>query len=243
MSPRQMVKAAQGEVLPAPIQSRSEAQPLVRQAIKHFREARRATIQVMADLRRLQDGEVHRLYGHTNFASWAEQTFDGLSAGNVKQLVRAGAVALELERRGLIDLDKPEGIGTTALRALSALDKELGTEQMVNIARKAFEIVEDGREVSATTVNAAMALLLPSPEPILELPAALAEPDEDEEEEEEDEDEKLPAKVRELIERIRDLSWELPRAADELAEVTEQLKAELAGADAGKDEKWIASKR
>lgn len=232
----------QGEVLEPAIGSKSEARKMIQQAVAHFRTAKRATIQVMADLRRLQDGEVHLLYGERNFAVWAEHTFDGLAAGNVKQLTRAGAIALELDRRGLIDLNKPEGVGTTALRELSVLANDYGNDRMAEIYKTASEMVEDGREVSATTIKAAIQLLMPPVKTELEVPDALPAED-DEEDEDEDENEKLPEKVRELVERIRDLSWDLPESADELGEVNEQLKNELAGKDTSGDEKWIASKR
>lgn len=235
MSPEQ-------EVLEAAVASKSEARKMINQAVQHFRTARRATIQVMADLRRLQDGGVHLLYGERNFATWAEQTFDGLAAGNVKQLTRAGAVALELDRRKLIDLNKPEGIGTTALRELSVIANDYGNDKMVEIYKTARDMIEPDREVSSTTVKAAMTLLMPPPkDENVDIPEAL-EPVEDEDEDE-DESERYSPKVRELIERIRDLSWDLPESTGELEETTAQLKRELAKGDSSEDETWIASKR
>jgi hypothetical protein len=116
--------SVKGEILPEQYSSRSEARPVIQQALTHYREAKRATIQVMADLRRLQDRGVHLLYGERNFSTWAEQTFEGMSAGNVKQLTRAGGVALALEENGRLDLRKPSGIGTTGLRELSVISNE-----------------------------------------------------------------------------------------------------------------------
>jgi hypothetical protein len=228
----------QQEVLD-PITSRQIAQPLIRQAVKHFREARRATIQVMADLRTLQNGQVHVLYGYRNFAHWAEDTFEGLAAGNVRQLTRAGAVALELDRRGLIDLDKPEGIGTTALRELSVIAKEFGDDKMVEIFKTAQGMLEPGREVAGTTVKAAMQLLMPpaQEEEVIQVPEAL------EEEKEDEQDEKYTPKIRELIDRIQDLSWDLPESNEEMREVSEFLEHELKGDSSEKDTKWIESAR
>lgn len=232
-----------GEVLEPAITSKSEARKLINQAVAHFNTAKRATIQVMADLRLLQDGDVHRLYGETNFSEWAAKTFDGLGEGNVRQLTRAGGIALELDRRKLIDLSKPVGVGTTALRELSVIANDYGDEKMVEIFRTAQEMVKDeGRDVSATTVKAAMQLLMPPAKPVLEEPEAL-ESVEDENDDGEDEDERHPPKIRELIERIRDLSWDLPETSGEIREATEQLEAELANKSNKHDEKWIESKR
>jgi hypothetical protein len=228
----------QQEILESAITSRQVAQPLIKQAVKHFREARRATIQVMADLRTLQNGQVHVLYGYRNFAHWAEDTFEGLAAGNVRQLTRAGAVALELERRGLIDLSRPEGIGTTGLRELSVIAKEFGDDKMIEIFKTAQGMLEPGREVSGVTVKAAMQLLMPSAqEEVIKTPDALQE------EEEEQESEKYTPKIRELIDRIQDLSWDLPDTADELEQTTKQLQAEMSNKDIAQDQQWIESAR
>lgn len=223
--------------------SKSDARKLIQQALAHYRTAKRATIQVMADLRRLQNGEVHLKYGEPNFSLWAERTFDGLAAGNVRQLTRAGAVALELEARGLIDLNKPEGsVGTTGLRELSVVANDFGDDKMAEVFVTARESVEDGKEVSASAVKAALHLLMPPAKEIIATPPALKD---DDEEDEDDgyEEEKLPQKVRELISHIQDLSWDLPESADELEHATAQLKAELAGTDTSNDDTWIASKR
>lgn len=229
------------EVLDAAIQSKAEARKMIQQAVQHFRTARRATIQVMADLRRLQDGGVHLLYGERNFAKWAEDTFEGLAAGNVKQLTRAGAVALELDRRKLIDLNKPEGIGTTALRELSVIANDYGDDKMIEVYKTAREMLDPAREVSGSTIKAAMQLLMP---PAQEEALAEAVPElTDIEDEDDEDDDKTPPKVRELIDRIQDLAWDLPESASELKETTEQLEAELKGIDTAKDDSWLASKR
>ena len=228
------------ELLDAGIASRSEARRHVGAALRHYRTAKRATIQVMADLRRLQDGGVHLMYGEQNFSIWAEHTFDGLAAGNVRQLTRAGGVALELERRNLIDLHEPEGyVGTTGLRELSVVSNDFGDDKMAEVFITARESVEEGKEVSGTAVKAALNLLMPPANPELVIPPALREDDEDDGYEEE----KLPPKIRELVSHIQDLAWGLPESADELAEANEQLRAELAGSDTANDDKWIASKR
>jgi hypothetical protein len=229
------------ELLDAGITSRSEARRHIDAALRHYRTAKRATIQVMADLRRLQDGGVHLLYGEQNFSIWAEHTFDGLAAANVRQLTRAGGVALELERRNLIDLDKPEGyVGTTGLRELSVVANDFGDDKMAEVFITARESVEDGKEVSGTAVKAALSLLMPPANPELVTPPALRD---DDDEDDGYEEEKLPAKIRELVSHIQDLAWDLPGSADELAEANKQLQAELANESTASDETWIASKR
>lgn len=235
MSPRQEILEAQ--------MTRQDARKLINQAVGHYRTAKRATIQVMADLRRLQDGGVHLLYGEQNFSVWAEKTFDGLAAGNVRQLMRAGAVALELDRRKLIDLNKPEGyVGTTGLRELSVIANDFGDDKMAEIFKEARESVEDGKEVSGTAVKAAMFRLMPPAKPELAIPEAL-DPEDDDDDDGYDDDDNTPTKVRELIDRIRDLSYDLPESLSELEHTSAQLKAELAGVDTSTDEKWIASSR
>lgn len=218
------------ELLDAGITSRSEARRHIDAALKHYRTAKRATIQVMADLRRLQDNGVHLLYGEQNFSIWAEHTFDGLAAANVRQLTRAGGVALELERRKLINLDKPEGyVGTTGLRELSVVSSDFGEDKMAEVFITARESVEKGREVSGTTVKAALNLLMPPASLELVTPPALREDDNEDDGYEED---KQPPKVRELISRIQDLAWDLPESVDELEYANAQLKAELGGGGA-----------
>jgi len=208
------------DILERAVTSRQEARPLIQTAVRHFREARRATIQVMADLRTLQNGEVQVLYGYKNFAQWAEDTFEGLRAGNVRQLTRAGAIALELHDRGLIDLRKPEGIGTTGLRELSVISKEHGVEKMIEVFLTARGMLDEGREISDTTVKAAIRVLMPpANEKVISASTEIAVAAADEEELE-----GYSPEVRELIERIRDLSWDLPESAGELQDETERLR-------------------
>ena len=230
--------AKQIEILDRAYANKKEARPAIQQATKHFREARRATIQVMADMRILQGKDVHVLYGYKNFSLWAEATFEGLAAGNVRQLTRAGAIALELDARGLIDLKDPKGVGTTGLRELSTVANEFGDDKMVEVFKTARDMLEPGKEVSATTVQAAMRLLMP--------PAREEEPVESEVESEEKDQDLEPLyspKVSELIGHIQDLSWDLPETADEIRDATEQLKRELTEADTNQDQTWIESAR
>ncbi len=229
------------EILGPPLGSREQAEPLIRDAIIHFREAKRATIQVMADLRRLQDGQVHTLYGYANFSKWAEDNFQGLAAGNVRQLCRAGAVALELDRRGLIDLRDPKGVGTTGLRELSTVAGTYGDNKMAEVFVIAKGMIDADSEVSGTTVESAMRMLMPPAEPV----DISVVDSTDAQELEEDEDEKYPPKVNELLDRIRDLSWEIPddEPMSELIQTILQLKRELKGKVSDADQDWLDSSR
>lgn len=182
-----------------------QAAILTRRALKHFHDAKRATIQVMADLRRLQNGGVHLLNGEKNFFRWAEDTFDGMSAGNAKQLARAGAVAIELEDAGRIDLNKPAGIGTTALRALSVIANDEGSERMVEVYDTARRLAAPDRDLNEGHIEAATRLLLPGDEPAAVEHDEHDEPSLDHDEDEDEGESELRAKVAE----VQDVLWEL----------------------------------
>jgi hypothetical protein len=235
MSPKQ-------EVLPPAINDRTEADRLIKIAVDHFRTARKATIQTMADLRRLQNADVHVLYGYRNFAKWAEDRFEGLAANNVRQLCRAGGVALELDRRKLIDLENPKGVGTTALRELATISGSFGDDKMAEVFVTARGMLEGKTEVSNVTVEAAMKLLMPPAEPV-ELDI---EPDlkaEIETDPDGDDGTEYSDKVTELIEHIRDLSYDLPESLAEINHATEQLANQLSSEKSDKDQTWIEGSR
>lgn len=226
------------EILPVAFRNKTESDPFVKQALGHYTEARKATIQVMADLRLLQDRDVHMLYGYTNFGRWAEDTFQGLAVGAVRQLCRAGAVALELDRRGLIDLKNPKGVGTTGLRELSVISKQHGDDRMAEVYVLAHGMLRGKDEVTNITVQAAMRTLLP---PKVEPEMNLDGPTEDDlkaEYEDEPATEKA-SKELELIEHIRDLTYDLPESLQELREAVEGLALERAQASVNKDQTWI----
>lgn len=227
------------EILGPPL-DRNNAIPLIEAAVKHFSEAKRATIQVMADLRRLQDGQVHVLYGYTNFSKWAEDTFDGLAAGNVRQLCRAGAVVLELCERGIMNKDNPKGVGTRALRELSTIAGTYGYDKMVEFLITAKDINKGEGDISATHIEAAMRVLMPP----AQLKYAIEESDLDRATEPPEEDEpELDPKMQEIIDRIRDLSWDLPESRTEMTEALLQMNREIKGAPTTKDDKWTESSR
>jgi hypothetical protein len=225
------------EILPPAITDRDVAEKLIKVANSHFREARRATILVMADLRRLQDGQVHILYGYSNFAKWAEWYLPGLKAGNVRQLTRAGAVALELDKRNLIDLENPKGVGTTGLRELSVIGSTYGDDKMAEVFVTARAMLTDTSEVTNETVQAAMRVLMPPPKL-----AAIEKIEEGEREVEAEDDEpetEYSAKVTELIDQIRDLSYDLPETLQDVILASEALARQLASEKVHKDQQWI----
>jgi|HubBroStandDraft_2_1064218.scaffolds.fasta_scaffold08727_9 hypothetical protein len=235
MSPKQ-------EILPPAINDRSEADRLIKIAVDHFRTARKATIQTMADLRRLQNADVHVLYGYKNFAKWAEDRFEGLAANNVRQLCRSGAVALELDRRKLIDLENPKGVGTTALRELATISGSFGDDKMAEVFVTARGMLEGKTEVSNVTVDAAMKLLMPP----AEIESFGVEPDLEAELEADpydDDGTEYSDKVRELMERIRDLSWDLPETAEELKEAVVRLQDQMTAESGKEDQTWIEGTR
>jgi hypothetical protein len=196
------------EILEPQWQSKEQAAVVFNRAQKHWTTGQAAMIQIMADLRILQDGGIHLLYGERNFATWAEQAFDGLSATNVKQLTRCGGVALELQRHGRLNLEKPVGVNGRGLRELSTVLKTFGLDVML----RAFDAARTAsdRDVNDDRVRAVMQLLIQSPATELEIPAAL--PGADDEEEEEDDDpwsETINDELQETIEKIRDYLYEL----------------------------------
>lgn len=236
MSPKQ-------EILPPVINDRTEADRLIKVAVDHFRTARKATIQTMADLRRLQDADVHVLYGYKNFAKWAEDRFEGLAANNVRQLCRSGAVALELDNRKLIDLENPKGVGTTALRELATISGSFGDDKMAEVFVTARGLLEGKTEISNVTVEAAMKLLMP-PAEISHGPDGVETGPELEVEEYEDEPTTEKAtKELEIIEHIRDLSYDLPDSFPEMQEAMQKLRAEIKSHDISEDQTWIEGAR
>jgi hypothetical protein len=175
------------EVL-GPALSKSEARPLLNTARRHYRTASRSLVQFCADLRRLQDGGAHVLYGFDNFGRFAEIEFDGLSAASAKQLSRQGHAALELAAAGRISLD---GLGrdlpgTTGLRALASVLNQHGPEVMLNVY-DAAAAARPGRPVVADAVHDAMRALVRPAAPAIEPPEDWGEdepelPDEEPEE-------------------------------------------------------------
>lgn len=190
------------EVL-APALSKGEARSLETAARRHWRTATRNALVFAAELRRLQDGGAHLVRGYDNFAVYAEQTFDGLTASAAKQLSRQGGVLLALERNERLSFDgRSLPVATTALRALSVVQNSFGEATMLTVYDRALQLRPD-RAIVDQTVKAAMRELddargLPAG------PAAISstlEPtpyaDDDV-----DEDEQLPEPINELVDRL-----------------------------------------
>lgn len=219
-----------------------QATALVASAMGHWRHAKRSTIQVMSDLRRLQNGQVHLLYGYDNFSTWVEDTFDGLAAGNVRQLCRAGAVVLTLQERGILKQDNPTGVGTTGLRELATITGTFGDDKMVEVlleARARLEPRTPDVDISGPMIKAAMRLLMP---PAETLQQKIDDAHDAEQEEWEDEPEHS-SKMQEIMDRIRDLSWDLPESKHDISQALMQLLAEENQEPNDGDQEWIEGSR
>jgi hypothetical protein len=200
-----MVRVAGSAEVLAPALTRGEARSLEGQAKRHWRTASRNAIQFAAELRRLQDGQAHLVRGYDNFGTYAQQTFDGLSAPAAKQLSRQGSVLLVLERRGRIAL---EGLGenlpgTTALRALSAVQGNFGEQTMLTVYDRACQL-RPGRAIVEDTVKAAMRdTIAPPPATGSQLAEHVQQSTHDAYDDDEEElPDELPEEIHELLERI-----------------------------------------
>jgi hypothetical protein len=233
------------EILDPQFTSKEEARPLVRQAQQHFKDAKRTTIQTMADLAALQDRGAHLLYGESSFVVWAAQTFDGIGESSVKQLCRTGRVALQLGKSDRLDLSRPTGIGTRALRELASVEGDFGTAKMIETYDTAKTLLDGDRDMSEVTVKAALRLLVSGrteQEKVeLEVPEALISEDDDEY----DENDPTPADTIafELTATLSDLSFDLPDTKTEMMATLDTLKQHLEGESTDNDQKWIDSSR
>lgn len=229
-----------GEVLP-PVLSKSETGKLEKIAQQHYSRAQIGVVLFAADLARLQRGNAHKVRGYGQFGKYVEAVFEGVSASNAQQIVRQGLVLLKLEESGRIELnEKEENLpGTTGLRELSAISKRFGDEAMLQTWDVA---VQTGRRVTSESVLAALGtfIQLEAPDP-KELEEQVHSTEL--EDEEEDEQDGLSDKERELIDRIRDLTYELPESLTELEQAVQALHRERDKEDSSEDQKWLDSKR
>ena len=223
------------EVL-GPRLTKGEARPLENQAKRHYRAAGRNLARFAADLRRLQDGEAHLTRGFSSFGTYAEHTFDGLSAANAKKISVQGAVLLALEQHGRISLDEqPSQLpGATGLRALAAVMGQHGEDTMLAIYDKASQL-RPGRAVVDSTVNLAVHGLL-TPPPAFDTPTApedhqapppatgdeLVDSDDQEPDVDENDD---PLEDPEAVHELHDRLIEIRKALDDLGAVTTELAA------------------
>jgi len=148
--------------------SRSEARTIERAAKQHLDAFSRGGFALAVDLRRLQDGGAHLLYGYPHFGDYIEERFAGrISSGNAKQLSLTGRVLITLIDAGRLTLANAHGtLGTTGARALAGLQGKQGTAAMLAIYGKAAEIARERKTVITDTIVATLlAPALPEPEP------------------------------------------------------------------------------
>jgi hypothetical protein len=210
------------EVLDPPL-CKSDARAILNRGRRHYRNFTRNAIQFSADLRKLQDGGAHLLYGFQSFGAFAQHEFAGLSADSAKQLSRVGAAALALEAAGRISLDGHGRSlpGTTGLRALATVLHQHGAEAMLATYDRAIALQPDRPLVAESVKRATGELIAPEPTPLLDAPAAPPERDLSDELPDDprarvDDDE--PESVHELRDRVAVLHERLDDLLDALAE-------------------------
>ena len=232
---------ARGEVI-GPVLTKTETGKLEKQAQQHYSRAQIGVILFAADLARLQNGNAHKVRGYGQFGKYCEAVFDGLTASNAQQIVRQGIVLLKLEEAGKLQLNEREQNlpGTTGLRELSNISKRFGEEAMLQTWDVA---VASGKKVTSESVLAALGTFIQLEQGDTEEDRQLGEATEAAAEMEEDWDVDVTDKERELIDNIRDLSWNLPESLGEMQEAMKQLEAERSKHDNTQDQTWIDSKR
>ena len=190
--------------------TRSEALTIERAAKKHLDAFSRGGFALAVDLRRLQDGGAHLLYGYPHFGEYIEAKFAGrISSGNAKQLSITGRVLLTLiDARKLTLAHAHTTLGTTGARALAGLQGKHGTPTMLAIYEKAAEIAKERKTVITDVIIAALlAPALPEPEPEPEQPA-------EREEMEYEESPVLSEAQAELVSLLGDIYESCAKAAD-----------------------------
>jgi len=189
------------EVLDPPM-SKGDARAVELRARRRFKAVSRNLMLFAADLRRLQDGQVHITRGFDSFGDYAVVEFDGLSRASAKQLSRQGKALLVLEANGRLDLDDGKGTGlpgTTGLRALSAVLGNHDEQTMLAVWDKAVTL-RPGRAVVDHDVTSATTQLIAPATSDLTLP----EPDWPEEPELPDEDTEEVHEVNDELANVRD---------------------------------------
>lgn len=219
----------------------NEALPLVRKAFSHYQEAKRSTIQFMADLSELQDREAHIHYGYTSFMDWAATIFDGLSRDSAKHLARCGRAVIILIEEGKLNAANPSGIGTRALRELASIQGEFGRAKMVEAYDAALGMKSNDKDINESQVKAAMRLLVtgdPSPQKMeLDIPDSLPEGEDD------DIDDEPESQTQELIDMLRDLMYDDPLDVPAIREAVDRYERALKGEATPEDQRWLESGR
>jgi hypothetical protein len=199
------------ETLPA-LLPRRELRPMIKDARKYARNAKRNGLLLAIELRRLQDARAHLTYGRKSFADWAADEFADLdlTKDTIKKLTLAGRSLIVLIEHGRVDLQRPSTLpGVTGARALTSVLANHDEQAMLRV----FDNTPPERIVGAT-VKQTIAAVLPPAQPTAEPEPPAREDDQDEENEK---PEDLPKEVQELrdrVERLRDLLDDLTLADD-----------------------------
>lgn len=158
--------------------ARAEARPIIQSAQRHWRTARRATLLLCTELRRLQEGEAHVTYGYKNFGQFAvEHITPELTEAVVQKFSWQGAPLLALERHGRLTLNDRAAlpVGTTGAQALSTILSKQGEQAMLDVFDLAVTLKPDS-PLSDVTVQRAKRELLPETRKALPVETA-AEPE------------------------------------------------------------------
>ena len=130
-------------------------------------------------LAKLQIGGAHVLRGFPNFGDYAADRFDDVEAENAKKMVKTGTTLLKLldaHKLGKLE-DAPKVIGTTGVRALSAIDTKRSTEFMLRVFDAAkIKADELKKPITGDIVKACMLELEP-PQVVDALPQTAGEAD------------------------------------------------------------------
>lgn len=224
----------------APQLSSKQVSSIERDARKLWNSLEKTSIIFAMELRRLQDGGAHLTRGYPNFGEYVEVTFPGIRAVNAQMISRQGHVLLILEERGKINpsMSVDELPGTTGVRALAKVIKTFDENAMVQVYDKAASY---GRKMTDETVAAALRELFPPAPSELgagEDEAESVDPDDDKEGEEQ-----FSPKVSELIDHIRDLSYDLPETLADIEAATKRLREEIEQSPNEADKQWLVSHR
>jgi hypothetical protein len=168
----------QTEVL-EPRLARAEARPIIQSAQRHWRTARRATLLLCTELRRLQEGQAHITYGYKNFGQFAvEHITPELTEAVVQKFSWQGAPLLALERHGRLTLGDRNSlpVGTTGAQALATILSKQGEQAMLDVFDLAVTL-KPGAPLSDVTVQRAKRELLGPTRKALPEPTPAQEPE------------------------------------------------------------------
>src|SRR4029077_6526643 len=132
---------------------------------------------------KLQAGDAHILRGFPNFGDYAADRFDDVEPEYAKKMAKTGTTLVKLiaHKKLIARLENaPKVIGTTGIRALSAIDTKRGETMMLAVFDRAHEkAMELGKPITGDIVKATMLELEP-PKVVDALPAETEEEPEEE---------------------------------------------------------------